>query len=305
MWFKNLALFQFTEQFTLSAKELEKYLTEHAFSPCTKSVPVAMGWVVPSLAVNAPIVYAKSGFMMISFKVQEKIVPAGVIKELLDEKIEEVMLKESRKVKKKEKDRLKEEIYQSLLPRAFNRNTFIDAYIDKKAGWLLVNASSVKKAELLTMNLRKALGGLKIFTPEVLPVSMLLTKWLKTNQYPQDLTIEDQCVLQDNKDTLGIIRCQRQNLFTDEIISLINSGREVIELGLSWQDQLSFVINDELIFKSLKFLETIEDQVNNIVFENKQECFDANFIIMAETLRKFIAFIMQVFGKESVTNETV
>lgn len=298
MWFKNLALFQFTENFTVSAEALEKQLAEHAFSPCSTSAPISMGWVSP-MAQDMPLVHTASGFMMVSFKIQEKMVPAGVIKEVLDEKVEEIELRESRKVKKKEKDTLKEEIYQSLLPRAFTRNTVINAYIDTQAGWLIVNASSAKKADTLTVNLRKALGSLKIRIPEVLLVSMLLTQWLKTNEYPQDLTIEDQCVLQDNKDASGIIRCQRQNLFTDDILSLIDSGREVIQLGLSWQDQLSFVINDEFMLKSLKFLEVVQDKANDIVSETKQERFDADFIIMAETLREFIDFIMQIFAKEA------
>lgn len=302
MWFKNLALFQFTENFTVTVEELEKQLAEHAFSQCSNSAPISMGWVSP-MAQDMPLVHAASGFMMVSFKIQEKMVPAGVIKELLDEKVEEIELRESRKVKKKEKDTLKEEIYQTLLPRAFTRNTVINAYIDTQAGWLVVNASSAKKAENLTINLRKALGSLKIRIPEVLPVSMLLTQWLKTNEYPQDLTIEDQCVLQDNKDASGIIRCQRQNLFTDDILSLIDSGREVIQLALSWQDQLGFVINDEFMLKSLKFLEVVQDKANDIVSETKEERFDADFIIMAETLRDFIASIMQVFAKEPQEGE--
>ncbi|WP_116963687.1 recombination-associated protein RdgC [Fastidiosibacter lacustris] len=302
MWFKNLALFQFTEKFELSVEEVEKQLTKHAFVPCSTSAPLSMGWVSP-LAGDAPIIHAASGFMMIAFQIQEKIVPAGVIKEILDEKVEEIELRESRKVKKKEKDTLKEEIYQNLLPRAFTKNSMIYAYIDTSSGWLVVNASSAKKAELLTVNLRKALGSLKIRIPEILPISILLTQWLQTNQYPQELTIEDQCVLQDNKDASGIIRCQRQNLFTEDILSLIASGREVIQLGLSWQDQLSFVINDEFMIKSLKFLEIIQDKASDIVSETKTERFDADFIIMAETLREFITFLMQIFAKESKSVE--
>lgn len=298
MWFKNLALFQLTEKFTLTVEEVEKHLNEHAFAPCSTSAPVSMGWVSP-LGNNAPIVHAASGFMLMAFKVQEKIVPASVIKELVDEKVAEIELQESRTVKKKEKDTLKEEIYQTLLPRAFTRNSVINAYIDTQNGWLVVNASSAKKAELLTVNLRKALGSLKIRIPEVLPVSMRLTQWLKTNEYPAALTIEDQCILQDDKDASGIIRCQRQNLFTDDILSLIESGRETVQLGLSWQDQLSFIINDEFMIKSVKFLEMVQDKANDIVSETKQERFDADFIIMAETLREFIDFLMQVFAKEA------
>ncbi|WP_119342652.1 recombination-associated protein RdgC [Facilibium subflavum] len=303
MWFKNLALFEFTSPFDVDVETVEARLNDYRFVPCSSHAPTSMGWVAPA-GGEAPLVHAAQGFVMVAFQIQEKIVPAGVIKEMLDEKVEEIELRETRKVKKKEKDALKEEIYQSLLPRAFTKNSIIYAYIDTIKGWLVINASSAKKAEVLTVNLRKALGSLKIRIPEVLPVSMLLTQWLKTNEYPVDFSIEDQCVLQDNQDASGLIRCQRQNLFTDDIQSLIDSGREVIQLALSWQEKVSFVLNDEFMIKSLKFLELIQDQVNDIVSETKAERFDADFAIMTETLREFIDGLMQVFSKENRVEKT-
>ena len=297
MWFKNLALFEFLEPFDLATETIEKNLMEHQFKPCSTSSPSSMGWVSP-ISQEAAIVHESNGFIMLAFQIQEKIVPAGVIKKILDEKVEEIELRESRKVKKKEKDTLKEEIYQSLLPRAFTRNTVIYAYIDKVKGWLVVNASSAKKAELLMVSLRKALGSLKVRIPDVMPVSLLLTQWLKTNEYPQDLTIEDQCVLQDTNDGGGVIRCQRQNLFTDDILTLIASGREVTQLALSWQDELSFVLNDEFMIKSVKFLEVVQDKANDIFSEPESQRFDADFVIMTETLRQFIDFMMSIFAKQ-------
>ncbi|WP_440994123.1 recombination-associated protein RdgC [Cysteiniphilum litorale] len=304
MWFKNIALFEFIEPFDLSFEMIEKSLEEHQFSPCSPSQPISTGWISP-VSKDSPIAYEANGFIMVAFQVQEKIVPATVIKEILDEKVEEIELRESRKVKKKEQDTLKEEIYQSLLPRAFTRDTVIHAYIDTANGWLVVNASSSKKAEILTVNLRKTLGSLKIRMPDLIPVSMLLTHWIKTNEYPQELTIEDQCVLQDNNNDGGLIRCQRQNLFTDDIISLIDSGREVTQLALSWQDELSFVFNDEFMIKSLKFLELVQDKANDIVTESEIERFDVDFVIMTETLRHFIEFMMGVFSKTAEITEII
>ena len=304
MWFKNLAIFEFIEPFDLTVEMVEKSLEEHKFTPCSTSQATSMGWVSP-IAKDAPISHETNGFIMVAFQIQEKIVPASVIKDILDEKVEEIELRESRKVKKKEKDALKEEIYQSLLPKAFTRDTVIHAYIDTVKGWLVVNASSSKKAEVLTVNLRKALGSLKIKMPDLIPVSLLLTHWIKTNEYPQELTIEDQCVLQDTHDGGGVIRCQRQNLFTDDILSLIESGREVTQLALSWQDELSFVINDEFMIKSLKFLEIVQDKANDILTETEAQRFDADFVIMTESLRHFIDFMINLFNKQAVTEEVV
>ncbi len=297
MWFKNLSIFEFLAPFEIECDALEKALSDHKFIPCGSSVPISTGWVSPFSTHDGPLIHQAQGAIMIAFQVQEKIVPASVVKELLDEKVEEIELRESRKVKKKEKDTLKEEIFQTLLPRAFTRNTVTYAYIDQLKGLFIVNAASSKKADLVTVNLRKALGSLKIRIPELLPISMILTNWVKTNEYPQSLTIEDQCVLQDNEDSSGVIRCQKQNLLTEDIQSLIDTGREVVQLGLSWQEQLSFILNDEFMIKSIKYLEYVQDKANDIVTETKEARFDADFTIMVETLREFVSELLAIFAK--------
>ena len=300
MWFKNIALFEFIAPFAEEEAAIESCLKDDRFVPCGSSAPLSMGWVPPSGIEDGALIHSAEGCMMLAFKIEEKIVPAGVVKELLDEKVEAIELKTARKLRKKEKETLKEEIYQSLLPRAFTRSQILYAYIDRQKGWLVVNTAASKKAELLTVNLRKALGSLKIRIPEVMPIATLLTAWLQNNDYPAALTVEDQCVLQDHKDASGTIRCQRQDLFGDDIAALIESGREVVQLSLSWQDQIAFVINDELRIKSVKFLEFVQDKARDIHTETEQARFDADFAIMTATLREFIGFLLQIFARENV-----
>ena len=297
MWFRNLTLFECIEKFTLSEEALSEKLSGDAFIPCTSVDPTSIGWVAPVGGDDASLVHSANGFLMIALKMQEKVVPASIVKEILDEKVEEIELRESRKVRKKEKDSLKDDIYQTLLPRAFSRTNTTYAYIDAQDGWVVVNSASSKKAEQLTVELRKALGSLKIRLPELLPMSVLMTQWIKENNYPSDLVIEDNCVLQDNHDGGGVIRCQRQNLLSEDIITLIDSGRDVVQLGLSWKDEISFVINDEFVIKSLKFLEVIQDQANDIVSESAAQKFDADFSIMTGLLRGFIQYLGSIFLK--------
>ncbi len=297
MWFRNLTLFECIEKFILSEEALSEKLSSDAFIPCTSVDPTSIGWVAPVGGDDAPLVHSANGFLMIALRIQEKVVPASIIKEILDEKVEEIELRESRKVRKKEKDSLKDDIYQTLLPRAFSRTNTTYAYIDAQDGWVVVNSASSKKAEQLTVELRKAMGSLKIRLPELLPMSVLMTQWIKENNYPVDLVIEDNCVLQDNHDGGGVIRCQRQNLLSEDIIALIDSGRDVVQLGLSWKDEISFVINDEFVIKSLKFLEVIQDQANDVLSESATQKFDADFSIMTGSLRGFIQYLSSIFLK--------
>lgn len=298
MWFKNLIIFQLTEAFKTKSEDLEKALAEFRFHSCQSTEALSMGWSEPAQLSDTSLVYTANGYLMMALKIEEKIVPASVIKEMLDEKVEEVELRENRKVRKKEKDSLKDEIYHSLLPRAFSKHSFIYGYIDTKANLLVIDAASMKKAELFTVQLRKALGSFKIQIPDIVTIPLLLTKWLTENIYPNDLVIEDSCVLKDPDDNSGTIRCQRQNLLSGEIAQLIENGREVIQLGLTWHDQITFVIKEDFSIRSLKFLESIQDQANDIFTETESARFDADFTIMTESLHEFLIVLFELFANE-------
>ena len=54
-------------------------------------------------------------------KKEEKMLPANVVKRELDERIESLEQKENRKLKKTEKQTLKDDVVMNLLPRAFTK----------------------------------------------------------------------------------------------------------------------------------------------------------------------------------------
>jgi recombination associated protein RdgC len=296
MWFKNLILLRLNDKSFKQPEELDQNLQAHTFRPCSGTEPRSQGWVAPIGEEGAPLVHAANGFMMLCLKTEEKIVPGSVIKEQLDAKVADMERKENRKVRKKEKDSFKDEIVHTLLSRAFTRAHYTYAYVDPTEGWLVVNTSSKKKADDFTEFLRKSVGSLKIEVPKLQAVAALLTDWVKTGEYPKEYVIEDACVLQDTKET-GSIRCQRQNLMSKEITSLLDSGREVVQLALSWRDQLAFVIKEDFSLKSLRFLDTIQDQAHDLAAESQAERFDADFSVMTLTLRGFIADLMHTFAK--------
>lgn len=295
MWFRNLQLFKFTETFTMSNDELAEKLKEHAFMPCRSVDPSSQGFVAPNGVADAPLVYSANGFQLFCIQHEEKIVPASVVKEMLDEKIAEIEHSQGRKVRKREKETLKEDIYHQLVMRAFSRSSKIYGYIDPIEGYLVVDAGSHAKAEEFTVLLRKALGSLKIEIPKIQTLTTVLTHWLKTNEYPPEFAINDRCVLVDPKEG-GTIRCQRQNLFAEDIQTLLHEGRFVSELALSWAEQISFNLKDDFSVKSLKFLEGVQDQANDTFTESEADRFDADFAIMTATLHEFVKALIAAFG---------
>ena len=144
--------------------------------------------------------------------------------------------------------------------------------------------------------LRKVLGSFKVALPKVGPVESVLTNWLKTNNYPDDLVIGEKCVLQSAEDKSGVIRCQNQNLFRQEIQQLVKTDSLVSSLMVTWQEKLSFILTSEYIFKGLKYLDMIQDQFNDIHTEDELGRFDASFSIMSMLLTEFLANMKNIFS---------
>ncbi|MBL4658716.1 MAG: recombination-associated protein RdgC [Alcanivoracaceae bacterium] len=303
MWFKNLQTYKFDEKFPLTAEELTAKLELFQYKPCTSMLPKSIGFVAPiSKDTNASLVHAIMDFFMICLAVEEKIVPSGVVKQELEEKIALIEKEQSRKVYKKEKDNLQEEIYQQLLPRAFSKKTFIFAYIDKKCDYLVVNTASSSKAEDTLVFLRKALGSLKVSLLETCEVGKTMTNWILHDQYPAELVISDSCVLKDHKEHGGTIRCQKQNILAKDIKSLMEESREVKQLSLIWQDKIAFNLKTDFSITSMKFLELIQDQAKDTFTETAQAKFDADFGIMSGTLREFLNYLSDLFAPKNTAS---
>ena len=299
MWFKNLAVYRFSEPCDLVADTLEQKLQQQPFRPCGSQDEFSFGWTSPLGRASEALVHANNGFLMICAKKEEKVVPASVINEMLHERISEIEEREARKLPAKERNRIKDELIFELLPKAFSFSRKTYAYIDTQGGWLVVDAASAKKAEDLLSQLRKCLGSLPVvpITPTVKPAGVM-TQWLIENTAPKDILIEDECELRSPEEEGAIIRCKRHDLALPEIKNHLDSGKQVIKLAMSWADRLSFVLDESLAIKRLKFLDLIQEQAADIEAFDEAEQFDADFSIMTAELAQFLPRLLELFTAE-------
>ena len=302
MWFKNLYMFQLQEPWDITAEKLDGQLEHNIFQKCPASVKSTVGWVSPLGRKSNMLSYHVNGYVMICLRGEEKQVPSSLLQEELANKIELIEQAETRDVSKRERQLLKDDIYEDLLARALVKSWQMHAYVDIKSGYLIVNTASSKKAELLTVMLRKALGSLKVSLPSVdknfSQVDLVLTNWLNTNKYPDDLVIGQRCVLQSKEDKTALIRCQNQDLFRKEIQQMVNNDTTVTSLMLTWQEKISFTLSQEYVFKSLKYHEVIQEQLKDIHTETDLEKFDADFSVMSLLLSEFLSRMKAMFSKQ-------
>lgn len=298
MWFKHIQSYQFESDFEHTPETLAECLTKSLFAPCTAYALNNMGWFPPLGDVEAPLVHAAGNFMMISLKIQEKILPASVVREQLEERCQAIAAQDGSKPNARQKQRIKEEIFNVLLPKALTRSTCMHGIIDKKDGWLWVNASSPAKAAVFLSALREVLGSLPVKRPEVTAPGALMTSWLKRSYMPEDLLAEDTCVMIDPSVEGGVIRCKRQDLHSHNIQSFLRDGCEINQLAMTWRDQISFVLCHDFSIKSLRFLEVIQEAVSSIHTETVAQEFDANFVIMSEAIKELMTYLMKQFAQE-------
>jgi recombination associated protein RdgC len=296
MWFKNLQIYQFTENFSTNSDELETALQQQIFRPCASILPSSIGWTAPiGDAENAPLVHQANGVILIALNIEEKIMPAAVIREQLNVKIDLLQNEQARKLSSKEKMALKDEVYADLLPRAFSKSHKMYALLHIEKQLLIIDTSSRNKAEDFIVFLRKTLESLPVALPETVPPGKLMTKWLKAQQAPKNFEIADACVLYDSKVDGGTIRCSKQDLLSPNITAFVKDGMEVVQLQLQWKEHIRFHLRDDFSVTSMKFTDAIHDLAKDIHSDNAEQEMDANFFIMCQTLNEFVDELLGLF----------
>ncbi|UFH48079.1 recombination-associated protein RdgC [Pseudomonas sp. KNUC1026] len=300
MWFKNLLVYRLTQDIPFDPQALEDALASKPARPCASQELATYGFVAPfGKGPDAPLAHVSGDFLLVAARKEERILPGSVVRDAVKEKVEEIEAEQMRKVYKKEREQIKDEIIQAFLPRAFIRRSSTFAAIAPKQGLILVNSASAKRAEDLLSTLREVLGTLPVrpLTVKIAPTATL-TDWVKTQKAAADFFVLDECELRDSGEDGGIVRCKRQDLTSDEIQLHLNTGKLVTQLSLAWQDKLSFVLDDKMIIKRLRFEELLQEQAEQDGGDDDLGQQDASFTLMMLTFGEFLPALFEALGGE-------
>lgn len=303
MWFRNARVFRFTKPFDISAEALEEKLAADAFKPCGPQETTRHGWVPPLGKHSELLVHSAGGYHLVALRKEEKVLPAPVIKEMVEEKAEAIEQEQGRKVRKKEKDEIKEEVTLELLPRAFSRNRRTYAYLSPADGVMVVDAGSAKQAEDVASALRQSLGSLPVRPPvlEQAP-AFTFTGWLDESiDLPASIELGMECELKDPSEDGGVVRCKGMDLKSDEIQNHLAAGMQVTKLSLTWDENVSFVLDEEFGIRRLKFGETLQEKLDDVDSDDAAAKFDAAFSLMTLELSRLIPGMLDAMGGEDTS----
>lgn len=298
MWFKNLIFYRLTEDFNHDLESLQDLMEEHCFTPCGTQELSRYGWSSATGGLTDELAHEVSGFIAISATKEEKILPSGVIKKQVDEKIAIIEQEQARKVYKKERDQLKDEVIIDLLPRAFSRYSRTQALIAPKQGWIMVDTSAHKRAEELLNLLRNTLSSLPVALPDVAQSpSAVMSHWL---QFPAEqsatLRVQDECELRDSLEENGSIKIKGQDLESEEFIAHLEAGKRAVKLAIEWDEKLKFTLEENLSLKRLKLTEQMKENLDSEYQDEALAQFDTDMTLMGLEFCQLIPIVLDAFG---------
>ncbi len=296
MWFKNLVVYRLPADFSINSDDLERKLAHHSLQPCGGLQMESRGWICPH--EDGLFLFQKRRQCLLAMGVEQKILPASVIRQEAETRAEEIERRQGRPVGRKQMRELKDRVTDELLPRALSRRRTTYGWIDAANGWLAVDTAADAKAEQFMEVLRSTEDTLlaKRLETQRTPASAM-AKWLGGGEAPGAFGIDQDLELRSADASKATVRYARHNLEGKEIRDHIAAGKTVVRLGLTWNDKISFVLTEFLQIKRLTFLDILKED-SGTEADDKDEQFEIEFALMTGELALMLADLVKALGGE-------
>ncbi|MDX5299297.1 MAG: recombination-associated protein RdgC [Gammaproteobacteria bacterium] len=73
---------------------------------------------------------------------------------------------------------------------------------------------------------------------------------------------------------------------------------QVTRLAVTWDDALSFIVDEDLSLRRLKFADTLQEKLDDVQSDDAAARFDAAFTLMTLELERLFPALFDAFGGE-------
>jgi recombination associated protein RdgC len=118
-----------------------------------------------------------------------------------------------------------------------------------------------------------------------------MAEWLSSKQAPQGFTIDRDLELKHSGEDRSVVKYARHSLDLDEIGQHISEGKLPTQLALTWNDKVSFVLNEQMAIRKID-IRDVEEAPKG------EEAFDADAAIATAELGALLPELLEALGGE-------
>ncbi|SPT67756.1 Recombination-associated protein rdgC [Anaerobiospirillum thomasii] len=305
MWFKNARIYTVElsdehKKILRNDELLEQTIAQKAFKPCQAQELATLGFS-PIFGRYADVyTYSYGNHHFFNITEESKLLPSSVIKNELENEIEEKEASLGRELRKNEISTIKTALVNRLLAVAFATRRDLLVYVNSDKGYVAVAASSAKRSEKAIAMLREAFAGTfpaRSFQPRCV-IEDRMTSWVKDAALPQIFVLGGDATLKSGDDEGGVVKVSRELLTSDEVLNHIEAGKVITDIQLTFEDSISFVLGSDLSFKRMR----PEDQYleKNLPEKSEDAIADmqSHLILQSDILTSLIDSIVEIFDCE-------
>jgi recombination associated protein RdgC len=298
MWFRNLRVYRLAFDSAIDATQLGASLASNPLARCGSFDMQSRGWVYPH--VDGEFVHEVNRHWLLALGVEQKLLPATVIRQVAQERAAQIEAEQARKLGRKELRDIRDQVTDELMPKALTCKRTTWGWIDPQNSRLLVDAGSDARADEFVESLAAVLGpaSFRLLHVQESP-SAAMTGWLAAGDPPSNFSIDRDLELKATGAADAAIRYVRHDLEGKEIQAHIAAGKVVTKLGLTWNDRISFVLNDAFQIKRIGFLDSLKEEAAE-ASGDADERFDADFTLMTGELALMLSELISALGGERI-----
>jgi len=291
--FRNVRFYRLDGTWPDSEEALSTSLEQAGFEPCGPLTERSSGWVAIAPDTSDSLARRVNGADLIRLRSQSRVLPAAVISEELEVRIEDYRKRMQEAPNPREKRRLKAEARDELMPKAMLKSDRIWGYIDLKEKVLGIDTALDSVAERFLRRMQASLDGINIRPLQFMkPVDELLTG-IFFEDAPRQFSLGRECRMQDLGDAASKVRWTDFDLSDKSIRDHVANGMRLTHLSVVYDNTMNFVMDENGVLTKLKFIGMDDDNEGHTDPLARQ---DAEFVLITATLRNLLGDLKKSLG---------